>query len=282
MAAATEALVVPAPAKVNLFLHVTGRRPDGYHTLESLFALIDLADFVSLQVRHDGVIERPGDVEGVPAEDDLAVRAAHALRADSGTPLGARLRLDKRIPLGAGLGGGSSDAASVLLALNRLWRLGYSSERLQRLGISLGADVPFFLGGGNAIARGIGEALNPVTLPTIWLALAFPRVAVATAGIFAAPELTRSSVSAKMDVFSESYGRNDLEAVTGSRYPAVAEAIAALRRASPRVRMTGSGACVFAACASEREARQAIDALPPHIGGRVSRTLSRHPLAGFG
>ncbi len=281
MASAVDTLVVPAPAKVNLFLHVTGRRADGYHTLESLFTLIDLADLVSLEVREDGMIERVGAVEGVPADADLAILAARALQADSGTRLGVRLGLAKRIPLGAGLGGGSSDAASVLLALNRLWRLGYSSERLQCLAVSLGADVPFFVAGENALARGIGEVLKPMTVPTIWLALAFPAVAVATAGIFAARELTRSSASAKIDVFSDSYGRNDLEAVTGSRYPAVAETIAALARVSPRVRMTGSGACVFAACTSEQEARLAIGALPEHIGGRVSRTLARHPLAGF-
>ncbi len=276
-----DTLIVPAPAKVNLFLHVTGRRGDGYHTLESLFALVDLDDTVTLTKNDDGVVERAGDVAGVPPEADLAVRAALALQADSGTRLGVRLSLAKRIPLGAGLGGGSSDAASVLLALNRLWRLALPRERLLRLAGTLGADVPFFVGGENAIARGIGELLTPVSLPTIWLALAFPKVAVETAAIFAAPELTRNSPSAKIDVFSESYGRNDLEAVTVARHPVVAEASAALARISQRVRMTGSGACIYAACRTEQEARRAVEALPAHIDGRVARTLARHPLAGF-
>jgi 4-diphosphocytidyl-2-C-methyl-D-erythritol kinase len=152
---------------------------------------------------------------------------------------------------------------------------------LAQIAVSLGADVPFFIGGEPALARGIGDLLSPVTLPVAWLALALPHVHVPTAGIFAAPELTRSTASAKIDVFSESYGRNDLEAVARAKYPAVAEAIAALARASPRARMTGSGACAFAAFASEREARDALSALPPHIDGRLARTLARHPLAGF-
>ncbi len=274
-------LVVPAPAKVNLFLHVTGRRADGYHSLESLFSLIDLADTLTLEDRDDGRILRGGNVPGVPESADLTLRAAHALREAAAMRRGATITLTKRIPQGAGLGGGSSDAASVLLALNRLWSLSMSRRDLAAIGVTLGADVPFFLGETPALARGIGERLTPMSLPTCWLALAMPAVQVATAEIFAAPELTRSTPSAKMDVFSEGYGRNDLEAVAASRFPRVAEALRALRRASPQARMTGSGACVFAVFATEAEAQSALGLLPAGIPGQVVRTVARHPLASF-
>ncbi len=274
-------LVVAAPAKVNLFLHVTGRRADGYHTLESLFALVDFADRIALARRDDGAVVRTSEVAGVPAEDDLAVRAARALRQAAGVHAGADIAVDKRIPQGAGLGGGSSDAASVLLALNRLWSLDWPRARLAELAATLGADVPFFVGGENAVARGIGDVLTPVTLPRLWVALAFPAAHVRTADIFAAPELTRSTASAKIDVFSEGYGRNDLAAVTLARFPEVGDAQAALAQASPQARMTGSGACVFAACATEREARAALACLPPNVDRHLARTLARHPLADF-
>jgi 4-diphosphocytidyl-2-C-methyl-D-erythritol kinase len=274
-------LVVAAPAKVNLFLHVTGRRADGYHLLESLFAFTDFADTLTLTSRDDGAVVRIGDVAGVPADQDLALRAARALQAATGTAQGVAVTLTKRIPQGAGLGGGSSDAASVLLALNRLWKLALPRAQLLEVAQTLGADVAFFVGGENAVVRGIGERLTPVTLPTCWLALAFPRVHVRTADIFAAPELTRSTRSAKIDVFSVSYGRNDLAAVTCAKVPEVATAIAALSRAAPQARMTGSGAGVFAACTTERDARDALALLPPHIGGHLARTLARHPLADF-
>lgn len=272
-------LIVPAPAKVNLFLHVTGRRADGYHALESLIALIDLADTITLTRREDGAIRRVGEVAGVPEERDLAVRAARALQAASGSRYGVDLVLHKRIPLGSGLGGGSSDAASVLLALNRLWELALPRAELSRLAVGLGADVPFFIAGENAIARGIGEVLAPVSLPPRFVALAFPPLIVPTAEIFAAPELTRATPSAKIDVFSEGYGRNDLAPVTASRFPAVAATISALSRASPQARMTGSGACVFAAFSTAREAHDALTFLPQNIGGCVARTLARHPLS---
>ena len=169
----------------------------------------------------------------------------------------------------------------MLLALNRLWKLALPRAQLREIAEPLGADVPFFVGGENAIVRGIGEHLSPVTLPPCWLALAFPRAQVRTADIFAAPELTRSTRSAKIDVFSVSYGRNDLAAVTCARFPEVASVIAALSRAAPQVRMTGSGGCVFAACATQREARDALALLPPGVDGHLARTLARHPLADF-
>ena len=276
-----DTLVVPAPAKVNLFLHVTGRRDDGYHLIESLFALVDLADTVTLARRDDRAIVRARVVPGVAEHTDLAMRAAFALREATGTPFGASIAVEKRIPMGGGLGGGSSDAASVLLGLNRLWGLGLSRAELAGIGVTLGADVPFFVHGENAIVRGIGEVIAPVSLPRQWLALALPAVQVPTAAIFAAAELTRSTRSAKINVFSVGYGRNDLEPVAAARHPDVAAALAALGRAAGNARMSGSGSSVFAACESAGTARKVVLALPPGLRGLVVRTLARHPLASF-
>jgi len=278
---ARPSLTVAAPAKLNLFLHVTGRRADGYHALESLFVLIDLADRLELTDRDDDAIVRANDVAGVAVADDLALRAAHALSEATGAARGVTIGLDKRIPLGGGLGGGSSDAASVLLALNRLWSLALTRGDLAQIGARLGADVPFFLGGGAALARGIGDVLAPVSVPTMWAALAMPRVHVATAAVFASPRLTRSTPSAKINVFSEGYGVNDLEAVAAAQFAPVRDALQALRRASPSARMTGSGGCVFAPFASEHEARAALRFLPAGMPGCVVRTIARHPLASF-
>jgi 4-diphosphocytidyl-2-C-methyl-D-erythritol kinase len=260
---------------------VTGRRDDGYHLLESLFALVDLADTVTLVRRDDREIVRARVVSGVAEQADLAMRAAVALRDATGTPFGASIAVDKRIPMGGGLGGGSSDAASVLLGLNRLWALGLSRAELAGIGVKLGADVPFFVHGENAIVRGIGEVIAPVSLPRQWLALALPAVQVPTATIFAAAELTRSTPSAKMNVFSVGYGRNDLEPVAADRHPDIAAALAALGRVAGNARMSGSGSSVFAACESAGSARKAVLALPPGLRGLVVRTLARHPLASF-
>jgi len=281
MNAAPSRLTLTAPAKVNLFLHVTGRRADGYHLLESLFAPIDLADTVSVAIRSDGVIRRVRSVPGIPEDDDLALRAARALQRDAAVSVGADIDVEKRIPMGAGLGGGSSDAAAVLLGLNAVWNLRRPRDDLARIGVRLGADIPFFLGPGPAIARGIGEDLTPVSLPRVWLALATPEVHVPTPAIFAAPELTRDTPSAKMDVFSEGYGRNDLEAVACARHPEIGAALAELRRRSPHARMTGSGSSVFASFASGELAHGAVLARPPGTRGFVARSLGRHPLAAF-
>lgn len=274
-------LSVPAPAKVNLFLHVVGRRDDGYHLIESLFALVDFADALTLTADPGGRIARVNDVPGVTEADDLALRAARLLQRTSGTREGVAIELYKRIPIGAGLGGGSSDAASVLLALNRLWRLDFTRAELAAIGLQLGADVPFFVHGENAFVSGIGERVQPVSLPRRWLALAMPAAHVPTAEIFACAQLTRTTASAKISVFSESYGRNDLEPVAASRYPDVARAIAVLEGIVPGARMSGSGAAVFAACESEQAARLAVSALPATIAGRAVATLARHPLAEF-
>ena len=275
------ALVVPAPAKLNLFLHVTGRRADGYHELESLFTLIDWADRITIAPRDDAAIVRARPIPGVSDDDDLALRAARALAEATGIRRGVTIDVEKFIPMGAGLGGGSSDAATVLLALNWLWDAGLSRAALAALAARLGADVPFFIGGRPAVARGIGERLVPVTLPSSWFAIAVPPVHVATATIFAAPNLTRSTPSAKIDVFSEGYGRNDLESVASAKFPDVARAIAVFKRASPFARMTGSGGGAFAAFTSEADAIAALRDVPAAFVTRAARVVPRHPLAAF-
>ena len=281
MSDACAGLTVVAPAKANLFLHVTGRRDDGYHLLESLFVLLDWCDTIVLSRRSDSTIVRSGEVPDVAETDDLAIRAAHALRDATGTHEGVTIAVHKRVPQGAGLGGGSSDAASVLLALNRLWQLHLPRSALTAIGRKLGADVPFFIEGEAAIGRGIGDILTPLSIPRYWLALALPPIRVSTKQIFESLQLTPPTASAKMNVFSEGYGRNDLEVTAMSRYGVVREAIDALSRASPNARMTGSGACAFAVFSSERDAELALRHLPHDIEGRVVRTLARHPLYAF-
>ena len=278
------ALTVPAPAKLNLFLHVTGRRSDGYHELESLFVALDYGDAITLVRRDDGAILRRNDVAGVPADSDLALRAARALQREAQCGYGVEIEISKRIPLGGGLGGGSSNAASVLLALNRLWGVNLARAALIRVAAGLGADVPFFIFGEPAMARGIGDRLNAVTLPSLWVAVLCPPISVTTAEIFSAPELTRATASAKMEVFSEGYGRNDLQPIAVARFPDIAAAIALLAKRSPSARMTGSGSSVFAVFASEAMAAAALAAaLGAKSGWRgfVARTLVRHPLASF-
>lgn len=278
-------LTLPAPAKVNLFLHVTGRRDDNYHLVETLLVPIDHGDRVTLSLRDDAQVVRTGGPAGLLAGDDLAVRAARLLQRACGLARGIGIDVDKRIPLGSGLGGGSSDAATVLLGLNRVWQLGLTRHALMALALQLGADVPFFIFGAPAFARGIGEVLEPVSLPPTWFVVVTPPVQVATAAIFAAPELTRTSRSAKMVVFSEGYGRNDLQAVAAARFPEIAASLEALSReaagAAP-IAMSGSGACVFAAFSAEQAALQAL-ARVGRTGrtGFVARALNHHPLQGF-
>jgi len=271
----------PAPAKLNLFLHVTGRRADGYHLLQSVFVLVDRCDEVRLAVRRDGAIRRVNEVPGVPEETDLAVRAAKALQSATGCTLGADLEVEKRIPMGGGLGGGSSDAATVLLVLNRAWQLGLDTARLQAIGVGLGADVPFFVGGRNAWVEGIGERIAPIEVPPRWYVVLVPPVHVATRDIFTAPELTRDHEALKMEDFSAQpvhirFG-NDLEPVVTERYPQVQEHLQWLRQFGD-ARMTGSGGCVFAGFASREAAQRVMDALPATMQGFIARGLDRHPL----
>jgi 4-diphosphocytidyl-2-C-methyl-D-erythritol kinase len=217
----------------------------------------------------------------VPEDADLALRAARALKSASGCAAGADVSVTKRTPVGGGMGGGSSDAASVLLALDRLWSLRLPRVRLAEIGLALGADVPFFLHAEPAFASGVGEVLRALTVPARWAAVVVPPVSVSTASIFSAPELTRNTPSAKMDVFSEGYGRNDLEPVARARHPEIGSALEALREHEPDARMTGSGSSVYALFASAGEAEAAVAARPPGMRGFVARTLACHPLASF-
>lgn len=278
----------PAPAKLNLFLHVTGRRADGYHLLQSVFRFIDHGDTVWLGVRKDGQVRRLEDIPGVPEAQDLTVRAAKLLQQETGCPLGADIRLEKRLPMGGGLGGGSSDAATVLLALNRLWGLDLPRSRLQELALQLGADVPVFVFGQSAFAEGVGEKLAPIALPPAWYVVLTPPVSVATAVVFAAPELTRNtppikiadflSGAVRQGFFSCQDGwRNDLQAVAEKKYPEVARHLDWLGRFG-NARMTGSGACVFLAVEDEAGGRAILQELPRDMQGFVARGLDRHPL----
>ena len=275
----------PAPAKLNLFLHVVGRRDDGYHSLQSLFRLIDRGDTLRFAPRADGRILRAGALDGVPEERDLCLRAARLLQASSGCEQGVEIALRKRLPMGGGLGGGSSDAATVLMALNRLWGLNWPRQRLQALGLQLGADVPFFVFGRNAFVEGIGERFQPVELPPAWYLVIEPAASVPTAEIFSAANLTRNTKPIKMADFSAGwganreglFGQNDLEPVVCERYPEVARALAWLRQHA-EARMTGSGACVFAPFAVEQDARSVLARMPGDMTGWVARGLDEHPL----
>ena len=267
----------PAPAKLNLFLHVTGRRADGYHELQTLFQLLDLADTVGITPRSDGVIERRSGPAGVAPEEDLAVRAARSLQAATGSRLGASLTVRKRIPMGGGLGGGSSDAATTLLALNELWGCGLSLDELARLGLALGADVPVFVQGFSAWGEGLGERLTPVALPEAWYAIIFPGVSVRTRAVFQSPELTRNSPLITIRAFFESGGRNDCESVVRAQTPEVGEALEWLARYA-QARLTGTGSCVFAACASAIEAERLAARVPEQWTSYVARGVNTSPM----
>jgi len=283
----------PAPAKLNLFLHVTGRRPDGYHLLQTVFQLVDHGDLLHFETRDDGVIRRTTDVAGVPAAADLVVRAAQLLKAavrgkTGADRLGADIAIDKRLPLGGGLGGGSSDAATALIALNHLWQTGLTRAELMELGLQLGADVPFFVFGRNAFAEGIGEALVAADTADCWYVVIEPGVSVPTPSIFSDPELTRNSKAVRITDFSKAsigFGRNDLQNVAVRLFPVIGDAIGWLSQYGES-RMTGSGACVFCAFSQERHADAALEALrqdgPAQSQGWKAwkaRAIGRHPLS---
>jgi 4-diphosphocytidyl-2-C-methyl-D-erythritol kinase len=276
------AQVYPAPAKLNLFLHVVGRRADGYHLLQTAFRFIDYGDELSFTLRADGLIRRVSALPGVEEAQDLSVRAARLLQKETGCTAGADIGIVKRLPMGGGVGGGSSDAATTLIALNRLWKTGLSRERLQQLGLTLGADVPVFVFGQSAFAEGVGERLQPLRLPPAWYLVLVPELAVSTAEIFSAAELTRNTNAITIAPFSAGLassipGRNDLEPVVCRRYPQVARHLDWLRQYGD-ARMTGSGACVFCAFGNEEAARRALSELPAGMKGFVARGLDRHPL----
>ena len=270
----------PAPAKLNLFLHVTGRRPDGYHNLQTVFQFLDFGDSLFFVPRGDGVIRRTEGAAGIPEEQDLIVRAARAIKAASGAGLGADIALTKRIPIGGGLGGGSSNAATTLVALNRLWNLGFTTDELASIGLRLGADVPVFVRGLAAWAEGVGEHLRPLNLPEPHYLVLTPPVAVSTGEIFGAPELPRASEPITAEAFMAGAGQNDCEAVTCARYPQVREALDWLRRFGP-ARMSGTGASVFLPCPSRAEARTLQDQAPRHWHSFVAAGLNQSPLLGI-
>jgi 4-diphosphocytidyl-2-C-methyl-D-erythritol kinase len=295
---------LPAPAKLNLFLHVIGRRPDGYHLLQSAFVLIDWADTLHLELRADGHLHRHDLGPALPAED-LCLQAARALQRASGTGLGADISIAKTVPWGAGMGGGSSDAATVLLGLNRLWGLGWPRERLLTLGLALGADVPFFIGGHNAFVEGIGEQLTPMAVAPQWLAVAKPPQAIATAEIFSSPLLTRDTKPATVaglladmqqraagtrdkynhadTLFEAFFGRNDLQPAAEAICPGVVQVARWLEARFGNSRMTGSGSAVFASAGAgvQPVATWPEGDLPEGWVGRMCRSLAQHPLVGW-
>jgi 4-diphosphocytidyl-2-C-methyl-D-erythritol kinase len=272
--------VYPAPAKLNLFLHVVGRRADGYHLLQSVFRFLAHGDRLRFSPRTDGAVHLATPLPDVPAEHDLTVRAARRLQAETHCQAGVDISVEKRLPLGGGLGGGSSDAATVLLALNHLWHLGLPRRRLQEMGLSLGADVPVFVFGRNAFAEGVGETLQAVELPSRWYVVIEPPAQVPTAAVFNAPELKRNSPPMPPDAWRPGIGGNDLEAVACARFPVIAEHLACLSAVSAPApaRMSGSGACVFAEFADRDGAEAALRNLPPGMRGWATAGLDRHPL----
>lgn len=277
VAAATATKRYAAPAKLNLFLHVVGRRADGYHLLQTAFRFIDYGDELGFAVRDDGVVRRVTELAGVPADADLCVRAARLLKDRAGSRLGADIKLVKRLPVGGGLGGGSSDAATTLVVLNRLWQTGLTRVQLQDLAVELGADVPVFVFGRSAFAEGVGERLAEIRLRPAWYLVLVPETAVSTAEIFSAPELTRNTIAITIAAFSVGQGRNDLEPVVCRRYPQVARHLEWLRQYGD-ARMTGSGACVFCGFETEAQAQRVLSELPADMRGFVARGLDRHPL----
>ena len=271
----------PAPAKLNLFLHIVGRRPDGYHELQTCFQFVDLCDDIHIGVRSDGAIRRLRGAAGVSSEEDLCVRAARALQAASGCALGATIDVVKRIPMGAGLGGGSSDAATCLVALNRLWGVNLPTARLAELGLKLGADVPVFVHGRAAWAEGVGERLTPLfppqAPPEVNYLILKPKVFVSTAEVFQDPELTRNSAPITIHGFLASGGRNDCLDVVRRRYPEVARALDWLSLFG-HARLTGTGACVFLALASMDRYAEIVRELPPAFDAFLVRGLNDSPL----
>ncbi|BEV73278.1 MULTISPECIES: 4-(cytidine 5'-diphospho)-2-C-methyl-D-erythritol kinase [unclassified Paludibacterium] len=268
----------PAPAKLNLMLKVVGRRSDGYHLLETVFRFVDYGDDVLVALRDDGRIVLHDPIPGVAAEADLTVRAARLLQKETGCQAGADLRVSKRIPMGGGLGGGSSDAATVLMVLNRLWETGLSRERLMEIGLSLGADVPVFIFGQNAFARGVGEELTALSLPEKWYVVLHPGVHVPTAEIFSSPLLTRDSKPSIMPILETTQqAGNDLQGVVIKLYPAVKNALDELGKFGSPL-MTGSGSCVFLECGSENEAARIFRLVSEKYNGFVAKGLDHHPL----
>jgi 4-diphosphocytidyl-2-C-methyl-D-erythritol kinase len=264
---------------------VTGRRADGYHLLQTAFQLLDHGDRLHFMMREDAEIKRTTEIAGVPEGSDLIVRAARLLQTETGTRFGVDIAIDKRLPMGGGLGGGSSDAATTLIALNHLWNTGLDRKQLMHLGLQLGADVPFFIFGRNAFAEGVGETLTPLNTPPYWYVVIEPGVSAPTAAIFSDPELTRDTKAVRITDFPEAstgFGKNDLQVVATRLFPAIAEAIEWLRQYGD-ARMTGSGACVFCAFSHEHEAEEVLQAVrktgPGNWKAWKAKAIERHPLS---
>lgn len=269
----------PAPAKLNLFLHVVGRRPDGYHQLQTVFRFIDRADRLRFEVRRDGRIVLATPTPGVAPEADLTVRAARLLQEATGCRQGADIHLEKNLPMGGGLGGGSSDAATVLLALNHLWQTGLPRPALENLGLKLGADVPVFVHGRNTFAEGVGDVFTDLDLPAARYLVLQPPAHVPTAAIFGSPQLQRDTPPMSAAEWRPGSGHNDLESVACTGFPPVAEHLAWLRQFAPGAMMTGSGACVFAEFTDRNKAAAVYAALPGGMKGWLADGLAAHPLA---
>ncbi|HTN30108.1 MAG TPA: 4-(cytidine 5'-diphospho)-2-C-methyl-D-erythritol kinase [Pseudomonas sp.] len=270
-------LILPAPAKLNLFLHILGRRPNGYHELQTLFQFLDHGDELGFRSRVDGQIRLHTEVPGVPHDSNLIVRAARRLQEQSGTHLGADIWLDKRLPMGGGIGGGSSDAATTLVGLNHLWKLDWSEDRLAELGLALGADVPVFVRGRAAFAEGVGEQLTPVTPDEPWYLVLAPQVSVSTAEIFSDPELTRDTPAIRVRSLPEGGGHNDCQPVVEKRYSEVRNALKWLNN-FVQARMTGTGACVFGSFPNRNEADRVSRQLPATLPSFIARGCNRSPL----
>jgi len=271
----------PAPAKLNLFLHITGRREDGYHELQTIFQFLSYGDELAFEINDTGKLLHAKPLPGIEPEKELCLLAARALQRESGTPLGATIDIHKKLPAGGGLGGGSSDAATTLIALNKLWGLGLPRQRLAEIGLALGADVPVFIFGRAAWAEGVGEQLTPIELDEPWYLVVCPNVSVSTGAIFSDPELTRDSPAITIRAFREGASRNDLEKLVCRRYPAVDQVLARMAQ-NGQPRMTGSGACVFMEVTDREQGEQLLasmlDEMPDGTTGFVAQGQNRHPL----
>ena len=272
-----KSLTLMSPAKLNLMLHITGRRADGYHLLQTVFRFIDLSDEITFNVTDDGLIQRSAGNMAVDQEQDLAIRAARLLQQRYAVRQGVDIRIQKKIPMGGGLGGGSSDAATTLMALNQLWQLGISNQELRNLGLELGADVPIFIFGKNAWAEGVGEQLEPINLPKFWYLVLHPQIFVSTGQIFSSKHLTRDCHPIKIRAFLEGQGTNVCEPVACKLYPEIQQALNWLTRFTP-ARMTGTGACIFAAFDSAEQANSVKSQIPEHWTGYVAKGLDSNPV----
>ncbi|WP_189419265.1 4-(cytidine 5'-diphospho)-2-C-methyl-D-erythritol kinase [Cellvibrio zantedeschiae] len=274
----TQTLELLSPAKLNLFLHITGRRADGYHNLQTLFQLLDYGDTLAFTPRNDGLVRLTPNIPGVAFEDNLIIKAVRTLQKQTGVGLGVDIRLEKRLPMGGGIGGGSSNAATTLVALNYLWKCGLNSTQLQQLGLQLGADVPVFVNAQTAWAEGVGEALQPIEMPKNWFLVVQPDCHVSTQQIFSHKDLTRDSPAIKVAAFLEQGGQNACQALVRRLYPQVDEALNWFAERGHQAKLTGTGACVFTQLATAEAAQKVLQSLPKHLPGFVAQGVNQSPL----